>query len=66
MVRDNNAYVLTITNIQDLTRIITLMNGYLRTPKVHQFNKMIQWLNQNSDMSFVSLQVDKSPMLSNA
>jgi len=65
---DNHAYVLTISSIPGLRNIISLVNGYLRTPKVHQFNKLIEWINAknpNTD-SFSCSDVDTSPIFSNA
>ncbi|CAO3683407.1 unnamed protein product [Rhizopus stolonifer] len=46
---ENHAYVLIISSINGLQNVIYLMNGYLRTPKVHQFNKLIQWINTKPD-----------------
>lgn len=44
------------------------MNGNLRTPKVHQFNKLIDWVNtKNIDPKpIVYKDVDTSPIISNA
>ena len=65
---DNHAYVLTITSINGLENIIYLMNGYLRTPKIHRFNKLIKWVNTYSleINSIACNNVDLSPILSNA
>ena len=38
---DNHAYVLTISNINGLYNIVNLINGELRTPKIHQLYKLI-------------------------
>lgn len=43
---ENNAYVLTITSKTGLTKVIGLINGHLRTPKIEQFNAMINWINK--------------------
>ena len=65
---ENHAYVLTITSINGLQNVLSLMNGYLRTPKKHRFNKLIKWINTNSpDTSTIAYNdVDISPILSNA
>lgn len=65
---ENHAYVLIISGINGLQNVIYLMNGYLRTPKVHQFNKLIQWINTNyfSTEPIVCNDVDTSPIISNA
>ena len=43
----NNACVLVISSVVGLKNIVSLINGQLRTPKIYQFNKLIDWLNQN-------------------
>ena len=65
---DNHAYVLTISSINGLQNVIYLMNGYLRTPKVHRFNKLIEWVNANNfdTKIIVYNDVDTSPIISNA
>ncbi len=64
----NHAYVLTVSSINGLQNVIYLINGYLRTPKVHQFNKLIQWININyfSINPIICNNVDISPINSNA
>ena len=37
----NHAYALTIQSVIGLLKIIPMMNGLLRTPKVQRFNSMI-------------------------
>ena len=41
--KENSAYVLVISSISGLTIVINLINGYLRTPKIDQFNKLVDW-----------------------
>ena len=66
----NHAYVLTISSINGLHNIVNLINGYLRTPKIGQFNKLIEWLNNNSSTvskGFIFCHdVDNSNILNNA
>ena len=38
--------MLTITSKTGLTKVIGLINGHLRTPKIEQFNAMINWINK--------------------
>ncbi|GJJ16194.1 hypothetical protein Clacol_010474 [Clathrus columnatus] len=65
---DNHAYVLTITSINVLQKIIYLINGYLRTPKIHRFNKLIKWINTNNPETspIACNDVNISPILNNA
>lgn len=49
---ENNAYVLTITSKPGLTKVIGLINGHLRTPKIEQFNAMINWINKSTPSPF--------------
>jgi LAGLIDADG endonuclease/Cytochrome C and Quinol oxidase polypeptide I len=46
---ENNACVLTISNIDSLKYIVNLMNPYLRTPKINQVNKLIDWINKKQN-----------------
>jgi len=64
--KENHAYVLTISSISGLLNIISLINGYLRTPKLHQFNNLINWINTHTGQSILINSVDTSPILKNA
>lgn len=55
-----------ITSISRLTTIINLINGYLRTPKIDQFNKLVSWINNNSNNNFSINDPDTSSILKNA
>ena len=46
-----NACVLTFHTIKGLIYIVSLMNSYLRTPKLNKFNKLIDILNQKEGLS---------------
>ena len=43
----DNACVLTISPVKGLKRIVRLLNGELRTPKINQLYLLIDWLNKN-------------------
>lgn len=64
--KDNHAYTLSITSITGLTKIINLLNGLLRTPKLNKFNNLIDWINNNTASSLIKHNPDKSCILSNA
>lgn len=40
-----NAVVYSITNLKGYLLVLQLLNNKLRTPKIHQVNKLINWLN---------------------
>jgi len=64
--KENHAYVLTISSISGLINIISLINGYLRTPKLHQFNNLINWINNHTGQSILINSKYTSPILENA
>ena len=67
--KDNHAYTLSITSLGGLKKIIVLLNGfspYGSTPKLIQFNNLIDWINDATDSSFVKHDYDKSDILNNA
>jgi hypothetical protein len=39
--KENLAYVLTLSSFSDLNKIINLINGYLRGPKIEHFKNLI-------------------------
>ena len=53
----NNACVLTVSEVKGLVKIINLINGELRTPKINQVYLLIDWLNKNH-----SLNIGKLPL----
>lgn len=63
---ENHAYVLTISSLAGLIKIVNLMNGLLRTPKIHQFNKLISWITIASNSNINMYGKDTSSVLSNA
>jgi len=62
--KENHAYVLAITSLSGLINVIPLMNGYLRIPKLHQFNNLINWINNNTGQSISINSIDASSLLS--
>lgn len=44
-VKGVNAYVLTINNFDGLILITSLINGNMKTPKIHALYKLVDWLN---------------------
>lgn len=53
----DNACVLVISPVLGLNKIVSLINGELRTPKIHQLHSLIDWLNKNHNTN-----IDKLPL----
>jgi hypothetical protein len=64
--KGQNAYRLVINNIEGLLRVVALVNGFFRTPKIASLHALIAWLNLHSNSSIDSLPVDDSSLMSNA
>ena len=58
----NNACVLTISSVTGLKRIVKLINGKLRTPKIHKLYSLIDWLNKNHKTNIAKLPIRRSPL----
>lgn len=56
-----NAYIFTINNQEGILKLIALLNGNMRTPKINSLYKLIDWLN-NKDPK---LKISKLPLSSN-
>lgn len=53
----DNACVLVVSPVVGLKKIVSLINGELRTPKICQFNGLIDWLNKNHNTKIKKLQL---------
>jgi hypothetical protein len=60
-----NAIVWIVNAHDDLIRLINLMNGYLITPKLSQFNDLIFWLNDKHQYLIPIHSLDISDLSSN-
>lgn len=56
----DNACVLVVSPVIGLKKLVYLINGELRTPKIHQFYKLIDWLNKNHNTSITKLPLKTS------
>jgi hypothetical protein len=54
-----------IQKIEDVKKIINLINGYMRTPKIEALNRAINWYNEFYNMDIKALDLDNSPIDSN-
>lgn len=55
-----------IQKIEDVIKIINLINGYMRTPKIEALHRAINWFNEFYNYSIDCLSLDISPLDSNA
>ena len=60
-----NAIVWIINTHKELVYLINIMNGYLRTPKITQFNEIILWLNDKYHYNISTCSPDYSDLNSN-
>ena len=58
--------ILQILAPQEVLKIINLINGYMRTPKIEALHRAINWINENDNTSIPSLSLDLSPIDSNS
>jgi hypothetical protein len=62
-----NAYILTINNLEGMILIVNLINGKLRTPKIHSFWNLIDWLNnKNIKLNIIKKSLNTSSLLDNS
>jgi hypothetical protein len=54
-----------IQNVEDVIKMINLINGYMRTPKIEALHRAIKWFNHFNMMNIELLGLDKSPINSN-
>lgn len=64
---NNSNYIWSIQNIKDIIKIVFIINGYMRTPKILDLNKLIIWLNENDNkLNIQTYDIDKSAIDSNS
>ena len=60
-----NAIVWIVSTHKELVNLVTVINGYLRTPKIIKFNDLIVWLNNKYPYNIPINSVDTSSLNSN-
>lgn len=55
----DNACVIVVSPVVGLKRIVNLINGELKTPKINQLHILIDWLNKNHSTGFNKLPLNK-------
>ena len=61
-----NAYILTINNIEGLLLLVSLINGNMRSPKIHALWALIDWLNIKKDLNILKKPLNNTPLDKNA
>lgn len=65
--KENQGSVLwSIQNSEDVIKIIHIINGYMRTPKIEALHRAIAWYNDNMNTDIKHLDLDLSPIDSNS
>ena len=60
--RKSNCIELRFSEKKTILKIVTLINGKFRTPKIDQLHKLIDWLNNKYSMAISKLPLDNSPL----
>ena len=61
-----NAYILTINNLEGILLLATLINGYMRTPKIYALYRLTDWLNNRLNLKIEKKSLDNSCLSSNS
>ena len=64
-VKGVNAYVLTVNSYKGILLVISLINGKMRTPKIHSLNALIDFLNKTKETGIEKHSVYTEPLNSN-
>ena len=62
----DNACVIVVSSVVGLKKIVSLVNGKFRTPKIGQLDALINWLNKNHNANILLLPLCDSSLLSDA
>jgi LAGLIDADG endonuclease len=64
--RKSNSIELRFSSKKTLCKIIHLINGKFRTPKIEQLYKLIDWMNKNHSMGIKKLPLNENPILNDS
>jgi len=64
-IKENYCY-LRVKNLNSVLKIIHLINGHMRTPKIEALSRMIEWYNQKLNLKLKLLDLDRSSLASNS
>jgi len=51
---------------EEVLKVINLINGHMRTPKIEALHRAIRWINEKDNSSIPCLGLDKSSLDSNS
>ncbi len=61
------SYILTINNLDGLIKVVSLINGNIRTPKIHDLNELVKYINKKTSKNLFEIKpLDDSDLFSNA
>jgi hypothetical protein len=62
----SNTVIWQIQTVPDVIKLINLINGYMRTPKIEALHRAIDWLNLHKNTNLYKEDLDKSDIDSNS
>ena len=65
-VRKSNAYMYVIKNLEGQIKVINLVNGLFRTPKIKDLHLLIDYVNMKQSSSISKLSLDTTSLFNNA
>lgn len=60
------AYIYTINNQEGIIKVVSMINGNMRTGKIRDLFSLVSYLNINPTLNIVAIPLDTSPLASNA
>ena len=63
--KNDNKALWIISRQEELINLVNVMNGYLKTPKIMEFNKLITWLNDRFNFKFTLHSLNKNGLKTN-
>jgi LAGLIDADG endonuclease len=62
-----NAYTLYVNDKKGILKLVNLLNGQMKTPKINSLYKLIEWLNKkNPQLNLNKLSLNNQPLIKNA
>jgi len=64
--KNTNAYVYTVNNLDGLLLLVSLLNGNMKTNKIHTLHRLIDWYSLNNSIQIEKRELNTDSMLSSA